>query len=88
MRATTLRRVRPWVQILTFLLFLYLLFRAGQTGFLSSDLFFRFDPLVGIANMVAARQVAPALLAGALIALAAAVVLGRAWCGWICPLGA
>jgi MauM/NapG family ferredoxin protein len=75
------------MQLVAFLLFLLLLIRAGQTGWLATDLFFRLDPLVGLANMIAARQIVPSLLIGALIALVAAVVLGRAWCGWICPLG-
>lgn len=87
MRAQRLRRIRPWVQTLAFLLFVFLLLRAGQTGFLTADSFFRLDPLVGLASMIAGRRIIPAMLVGALIALAAAVVLGRAWCGWICPLG-
>ena len=87
MRAANLRRLRPWIQAISFCLFLFLLIRAGHTGFLTADSFFRLDPLVGLANMIAARQVVPALLVGTLIALVAAVVLGRAWCGWICPLG-
>ncbi len=87
MRANTLRRVRPWVQFITFLLFVFLLFRAGRTGPLTADTFFRLDPLVGLANMLAARQIVPALLVGSLVALIAALVVGRAWCGWICPMG-
>ena len=87
MRASTFRRIRPWVQLAAFLLFLFLLIRAGQTGFLSADLFYRLDPLAGLASMIAARQIVAALLIGTLIALIAAFVLGRAWCGWICPLG-
>jgi len=87
MRATTLRRLRPWIQALTFCLFLLVLLRAGQTGFLTADSFFRLDPLAGLANMIADRQIAPAMLIGAVVTLLATVVLGRAWCGWICPLG-
>ena len=74
---------KPW----RFYSVVFLLVRAGHTGFLTADSFFRLDPLVGLANMIAARQIVPAMLIGALVALAAAVVLGRAWCGWICPLG-
>ncbi|MCU0503590.1 MAG: 4Fe-4S binding protein, partial [Anaerolineae bacterium] len=87
MRASTFRRIRPWVQLAAFLLFLYLLIRAGQTGFLPADLFYRLDPLAGLASMIAARQIIAALLIGTLVALVAAFVFGRAWCGWICPLG-
>jgi MauM/NapG family ferredoxin protein len=87
MKAQTLRKVRRWVQLLAFLLFVFLLIGAGRTTFLPADLFFRLDPLVGLTSMVAARQVVPALLIGSLIMLAASLILGRVWCGWLCPLG-
>ncbi len=87
MKAQTLRRLRRWVQVLAFLFFLYLLLGAGRTGFLPADLFFRLDPLAGLTNLMAARQVVPALLIGGLIVLAASLVVGRVWCGWLCPLG-
>jgi MauM/NapG family ferredoxin protein len=82
-----LRRVRPWVQLAAFLLFIGLLIAAGRSGFIPADLFYRLDPLAGIAGAMAARRVVPALLIGAAIALLAALFLGRAWCGWLCPLG-
>jgi polyferredoxin len=82
-----LRRIRPWVQLAAFLLFLALLIWAGRTAALLSDLFLRADPLVGIAGAVAARRIVPAMLIGAAIALLAALLLGRVWCGWLCPLG-
>ena len=37
--------------------------------------------------MIAARQIVPALLIGAAVTLAVTLLLGRVWCGWICPLG-
>jgi MauM/NapG family ferredoxin protein len=87
MSAQNLRKLRPWVQAAAFALFIVLLIAAGKIAFLPADLFFRLDPLAGAANMLAARRIVPALLVGSLIALAAALVLGRAWCGWLCPLG-
>jgi polyferredoxin len=87
MHAQNLRRIRPWVQLAAFLLFIGLLISAGRTAMRLSDPFFRADPLVGIANAVAARRIVPALLIGAALALLAALLLGRAWCGWLCPLG-
>ena len=87
MKAQTVRKLRHWVQLLAFLFFLFLLIGAGRTGFLPADLFFRLDPLAGLTNMIAARQVVPALLIGSLIVLAVSLVLGRVWCGWLCPLG-
>jgi polyferredoxin len=46
----------------------------------------RLDPLAMLAQLLASR----ALLAGAAVALitvALTLALGRAWCGWVCPLG-
>ena len=88
MDASTLRRLRPWVQALAFILFIVALVAAGRVAFLPADLFFRLDPLAGLAGMVAARRVIPAMLAGGIILLALTLVLGRAWCGWLCPMGA
>ena len=87
MKARTLGKLRRWVQFLAFLFFIGLLAGAGRTGFLPADLFFRLDPLAGLTNMLAARQVVPTLLAGSLIVLALSLLLGRVWCGWLCPLG-
>lgn len=85
---STLRRLRPWVQALAFASFCVLLIGAGKLAFLPADLFFRLDPLAALANMLAARQIVPALAGGAAITLAATLILGRVWCGWLCPLGA
>jgi polyferredoxin len=46
----------------------------------------RIDPLAMLAGLVASR----AFLAGSTLAVAVVlltIVFGRAWCGWICPLG-
>ena len=79
--------LRPWVQLFAFLLFLTLLIGAGRLSRLPADLFYRLDPLVGIAGMIAARQIVPALLIGAAVMLVVTLLLGRVWCGWLCPLG-
>ncbi|HEX7588631.1 MAG TPA: 4Fe-4S dicluster domain-containing protein, partial [Anaerolineae bacterium] len=52
-----------------------------------SNLFSRFDPLQAIMSMVAAREILPLYLP-AIVTIAATLVFGRAWCAWICPLGA
>jgi MauM/NapG family ferredoxin protein len=70
------------------LLFIYLLLRAGHPGRLPADLFFLLDPVVGLAGALAARHTMLGMALGAAVALLAAVLLGRVWCGWICPLGA
>jgi MauM/NapG family ferredoxin protein len=82
-----LSRFRPWIQAAAFALFVVLLITAGKIPFLPADLFFRLDPLAGLANMIAARRIVPALLIGGIIALVATLIVGRAWCGWLCPLG-
>jgi MauM/NapG family ferredoxin protein len=82
------RRLRQAVQVLALLLFLYLLLGAHQRDslLLPDDLFFRLDPLAGISAMLASRSwMAPMALGGVTLLLTLAV--GRAWCGWICPLG-
>ena len=82
------RWVRRAVQIAVLVLFVYLLFAALQrrVAFPYADLFFRFDPLAAFATMLAARQWLPHL-ALAVVTVGAALVLGRVWCGWVCPLG-
>ena len=87
MSAHTLRKLRPWVQLAAFVLFAALLIGAGRLIRLPADLFFRLDPLAGIASMIAARQIVLVLLIGAAVTLAATLLLGRVWCGWLCPLG-
>jgi len=88
MSARDFRKLRPWVQLAAFLLFIGLLILAGRIKFPPADLFFRLDPLVGLASMIAARHIVPALLIGSGVTLVATLILGRAWCGWLCPLGA
>ena len=50
------------------------------------DLFVRLDPLVAGASMLAAGALIPAM-ALALIVVGITVLLGRVFCGWVCPLG-
>lgn len=82
------RRVRIAVQVFALLLFIYLLFAALQRRvvFDLADLFFRLDPLAAFGSMVAARAWIPRI-ALALVTVALTIVVGRVWCGWICPLG-
>ena len=82
------RRPRKIMQVAVFVLFVYLLvdnWRTGLTGELT-NLFFRFNPLAAITSMVAARAWIPAM-GLALTTVGMTIVLGRVWCGWLCPLG-
>ncbi|UCD08699.1 MAG: 4Fe-4S dicluster domain-containing protein [Dehalococcoidales bacterium] len=58
----------------------------GISGRLPYDLFFHLDPLNGIVSMISARTVIIPMLLG-LITIVSAIIIGRAWCGWVCPLG-
>jgi polyferredoxin len=82
------RRVRQAVQALALALYVYLLFAALQrrAALPLADLFFRLDPLAGMAAMIASREWIPRLAPG-LITLGVTLLLGRVWCGWLCPLG-
>jgi polyferredoxin len=82
------RRVRQITHILFFALFVYLLF-AGlqrQTVFPLVDFFFRINPLSALTAMLASRAWIPRL-GWALVIVGLTVLIGRVWCGWICPFG-
>jgi len=83
----TLRRV---AQILFLALFLVLFLKAEFTGqgvlAWPVDLFFRFDPLALAANLLSFGPLVTGLL-WSLVFVALTFVLGRFFCGWVCPLG-
>jgi polyferredoxin/NAD-dependent dihydropyrimidine dehydrogenase PreA subunit len=56
-------------------------------GALPYDIIPRFSPLLGAATMLAARAV-DASFWPALLVLGLTLLFGRAFCGWVCPLGA
>lgn len=70
------------------LLFCLLLGAAEQGGLFGvpADIFLRLDPLVGVAIPVATRAIIGTLLP-ALVVIAAAMLAGRLFCGWVCPMG-
>ncbi|MDP2182119.1 MAG: 4Fe-4S binding protein [Actinomycetota bacterium] len=53
---------------------------------LPETVFPRFDPLIGLAAMLASRTLL-AFGAAAIGTVVLTVAFGRAWCGWICPVG-
>jgi MauM/NapG family ferredoxin protein len=82
------RRARAAVQALALALFLFLFLRAAGGGIPApaANLFLRLDPLAMLAGSLAGRTfVAGAALA--LLTLGLTLLVGRAWCGWLCPLG-
>ena len=86
MTATRLTRILYQATFLA--LFLWLLERlsAGDPRAWPYALFQWFDPLSASGVALASKTLPAALGLGALLLLAT-VVLGRAFCGWVCPLG-
>ncbi len=86
-----LQLLRIASQTAFFGLFLYLFVGAHYTGrdYISSTVqrFFHFDPLLAFATSLSARLVF-ASFAYALVTVVLTLVLGRVFCGWVCPLGA
>lgn len=81
-------RLRQVVQYVSLLLFLYLFLATVQwvSAFLPVDLFFRLDLLAALSSTLAGRSF-PLRFAPAGLVLLLTLALGRAWCGWLCPLG-
>ncbi len=82
------RRVRQAVQILSFAIYIYLIFAVveRQVAPPLSDIFFRLDPLAATSAMLASRSWIPKL-GLSLVTVGLTLLIGRVWCGWICPLG-
>jgi polyferredoxin len=79
---------RRWVQIIFFLFFTYTIWttRYPLQNFFNPKIFFELDPLVMVITSVAQRVLLPGLLATFLM-LVLTFVLGRFFCGWLCPMG-
>ena len=79
---------RRAVQYLALAVFvgLFVLSRGGGVASNLANIPMRLDPLLVLTSSLAGR----ALVAGAVLALLTVgltLVFGRAWCGWLCPLG-
>lgn len=81
-------RLRKISQIFFFLLFLLTVLQATYPfkPWLPPELFLWFDPLTAIAVQTAGRFFYPLFLFS-LIVLLMPLIVGRAFCGWVCPLG-
>ncbi len=83
-RWVTFRRVVQYGALLAFII-LFVLARREHWRPLAG-VFMQLDPLAVGAHLLASRTV----LTGSLLALVTVLItfiLGRAWCGWLCPLG-
>ncbi len=57
-----------------------------ESRILFIDVFFRLDPLAMLAQSLAVHRIATGA-ALTIITIIITLLLGRGWCGWICPLG-
>jgi polyferredoxin len=94
-RISTLKRPGTWwrwgriaAQVLFFVTLLGIFIDTTQNGLDpgTANLTVRISPLTALANIIASRSFLVAGLTG-LILIGVALVTGRAWCGWLCPLG-
>lgn len=79
-------RVGVQVVCLALFVFLALAARFQWKSALPYDLFLRFDPVVWLMVSAAARTAALYGLS-VLVLIAVTLLLGRVFCGWVCPLG-
>ncbi|MFH1092549.1 MAG: 4Fe-4S binding protein [Candidatus Omnitrophota bacterium] len=83
-----LANLRILSQAAFLLLFVYILWSTTYplTGRFAPDTFFKFNPLITILTSLSERIVLDGIIQGMLM-LALTIILGRFFCGWICPLG-
>src|SRR5512136_362588 len=88
MKKFTSARISQIIFLAVFLiLFLMTEYRGNDRLGVAVNAFFRADPLAAASTMLAMKGWAPLLLPGLLVIVFSAI-LGRFFCGWICPLGA
>jgi MauM/NapG family ferredoxin protein len=90
-KGLTLRTWRILSQILCFILFLFLFIKTDYSGkdeiAFAVNILFRIDPFLAASASLAAKSLV-ILMWPSLIFIGLAFMLGRFFCGWICPMGA
>lgn len=81
-------RAQRLVQLLSLILFTLLLVQASPplSHWLPYDLYVRLDPVIVAATSISGRAIPHRLWLG-FVLLFVPFVLGRAFCGWFCPMG-
>jgi polyferredoxin/formate hydrogenlyase subunit 6/NADH:ubiquinone oxidoreductase subunit I len=81
--------MRTAVQALSLLLFslLFLFANYELPDWLPADIYLRLDPLLGLGAILAGKQIVNRAL-WSLVLMGATILIGRFFCGYVCPLGA
>ena len=90
MKTHTVRTLRRLSQGIFLFLFLFLFIQTESKGLddlgYPVKIFLDFDPLIAISTLLSAHSIVVGFFFS-LIIVALTVLLGRVFCGWICPLG-
>lgn len=83
------RRLRPWVQALSFGFLLYLILQAAfpLEILIPVDLYLRLSPFIGLISLAAQKEIILRMLPSFGVLLLV-VLVGNFFCGWFCPMGA
>jgi len=85
-----MKQIRRISQAIFLLLFLFLFLQTESKGFdelgYPVKIFLDFDPLILITTVFSAHDIAKAFYFS-LITVVVTILLGRVFCGWVCPLG-
>lgn len=81
--------MKKFIQGLSILLFTGLFFLATYKlpDWIAADIYLRINPLLGISAVIASREIIDRLL-WSLVLIGATLLIGRFFCGYLCPLGA
>jgi NapH/MauN family ferredoxin-type protein/MauM/NapG family ferredoxin protein len=83
----SLSLLRRFSQIGFLALFLYFLYITQYPlDFAGTNLFLRASPLIMITNLIVTRSLV-SLFMPAVLVLVITVIMGRVFCGWVCPIG-
>lgn len=83
------KSIRRISQILFFGLFIYLI---SITAYPLKEwpevhIFLSIDPLIALSTMLSSRSFIESLLVAPLVIVVLTLILGRVFCGWLCPMG-
>ncbi|MCX8021656.1 MAG: 4Fe-4S binding protein [Syntrophorhabdaceae bacterium] len=86
MKVNTSKVSQFFFLVVFFILFIMTEYRGKDDIFFAINGFFRANPLVATTYILSMKSITPLILPGLLL-IVFAFLLGRFFCGWICPLG-